>query len=808
MKILAALAVVASVGCQGDDPDVSKVTSDIVNPTTPYVGPAVNSITAYPALGVHGRVVEGPYNSTSKDAPHLAGFSDGVDLEASPVVLESSTAGDRAGWADTLGARSDAAYVQPPATVPRVKEALDSASARMASLSTAALSDAAEVFRLIPGFTEPVISDRDDVFAAWLPPRARWLDSQWAFAPRTIFTPPQPATHFMYPTPSAFALLPERGARLYCAAREMAFHQERGSLGEKVLLPISILGQDIDIGVFEPFAYVDQPEKFTAGGANDGVQAFNIPLQLGVKISPVRPFLPSLPELRYPLVLTTADTELVTDTDRGLVWEDNVCVGFGGFCHPVIRNDYQKRFKTVTHVDSTLSAGQSMKTTANFPLFWAGPLLVSLNLGFGASVGTTVPPLGEEHVSDRPKVFDDRILSLQTPPAGWPTEVRSGTASGVYLDGYWRLPQSYFNPDPGSQFYDVHSLVEAVDTVVAVAVLLTQSAFRTAVLADDDHHVGPMSELALDAGLQGEIGFNAFLASINIKARGDIKGVLGLAHDIRDAISADTSLLSTQPVRNLIITPTTYGKADLNFVVNFHLHISLFWDDIDVDYDLVNKTIPVLPESSSAWSEEHRVRLGTASTVGPDMTQQPLFTSHTGTVSFASFPQPVSACLADPTTPPAVPPACGSTPATGVPMRFESCIYMEISNQIDPCTNIPPITDIMTPHDRCEATKLTYMCSPVRREQWWGSQFVLAHRLDLPADDGAASDELRRMRDVVSACAEADRDTIPAGGLTDWFKTRFKISPCDAGATLLDAARVVEEHPIGVTAGSCPPPSP
>jgi hypothetical protein len=792
------VAMLVLVGCQGGDGESNEgVTEEaVLNPTSPFVGPAVNDLAAYPPLLAHGRVTEGSYAVTSPFVPHEARFTSGEDLAAGPVVDSSDPFGTADAWADTLGAAGANAHLHPPMLKARVQSALASAKLHMNDLSAEVLEDVAKIFELIPGFT-PAEYDSEIAFAAWQPPRARWLDSQWAFLPRTIFSPPAPERHLLYPTPAAFGLVPERGARLYCAARELARQQVQGSLGEKVLLPITILGQDIDIGVFEPTAYVDQPKKFIAPGV-DGVQAFTVPLQLGLKITPVRPFLPSLPELRTPLVLTTADAELVTDTDRGLVWVDSVCFG-SWLCVPVIRPEYQKRFKTTAHVDSVMTAGRSMKTSAKIPLFWAGALLVRLNVGFAAAVGMQAPALAGEPVVPRPRVLDDRILAFAIPQPAWPAGIRKTATSAPYLDGFWRLQQNYFNPDPGNQFYDVHS----GETPVAVVSTAPQSPFRTAVLTDDDHHVAPASELAILAGLEGIIGLNASIARIEISASGNVKGTLGMAHDVRDGVSVDNSLLSPQPITNLTITPTTYGHVELLFKVNFHLHIDLpIFDDIDVNYDLVNESIPIGPELNEVWIEEHRVRLGTGSTVGADVTQWPAFTSRTGKTVFDTFREPVNACLADPTDVPNVPPPCKSTPASGEPPRAHACMYTPVSVQIDPCLHIP--ANPVDPAAKCEAAKLTYLCGAVSQQQWFGAEYVLAHRLVLPEVDGTYSADLERISEIADACSRSDPTFTPADP-SAWFKGLFKVASCDAAATLMTADAVVGVRGSAVTDGKCRP---
>ena len=817
MNIQRVVAMVVLAGCAssgGEDEQLGSTEAAVVNPAAPYVGPHTLAATL-PPLGAHGRVAENPgVTLTGADTPHDVEFTDGVDLDSSPIEDRSSTTDIFDAWAAALAGVDNAGYVQPPAFAPRVRAALDRANARMGSLSADVLKDAAQVFAAIPGFSDPTPADPIRDFAAWQAPRARWLDSQWARGPSVITFPPHPLppeTHFHYPTPSALSLMPNRGARLYCAAEQMALHQPTapGSLGKKVLIPISILGQDIDIGVFRPFAYVDNPEKDLGGSGppNDGAQAFNIPFQLGVQISPLEPFLPPLPEIRYPLVLTAADGVVVNDSKPAIVYVDRRCFT-SWLCFPVLREEFRQRHATVAHVDSALTVGQSMKTSALFPLFWAGPLFVQLSIDFGAAVGTTVPPFGHEAgTTVVTPVSNDRLLSMTFPPAGWPAQIREGTSSGPYLDGFWNIPQSYFNPDSGSQFYDVHD----GSTIAGTAVTTPQDPFRTRVLEDDDHHITPTSELAILGGLKGTLGYSSDFATLAVTAKGEFKVTAGLAHDIRHAVSADHGVFgsSIEPLESLTITPESYATAALHFEVNFALYISLFIGHISVDYDIINKDIPITSDLSP-WSEEHRVRLGTASTVATpptlDVSEQPSITSHVGPgLPFPSFPTTVSQCLADPPVSVPVPPTCKPTPATGTPAHIEACITLAISPQIDPCLNIPSGSNL-DPATQCLHDKLTYFCGPVAKEQLFKGEYLLAHRLSLPtAPDGTvglSSTELTAMTTMTRSCealaAPADPDT--------WFKSQFKIVACDATATLLDSdTLIVSRGDTGVEAGgSCP----
>ncbi|MEO8700085.1 MAG: hypothetical protein ABI867_08580 [Kofleriaceae bacterium] len=784
--------LVLAFGCADDSE--AELESSIIGPT-PVVGDRVLLPSAYPALAAHGRLQEAPFWERDPTASHQARFTDGVNLAAAPLVDPVSTTGKRTAWVEALRTVPNARFLQAPAFATHLSEALTDANTKLEDISSDSLDDAANLLRAI-GFTA-TMRDREQHFSAWTPPRARWLDSQWQVTRHPA--PAYPETHYLYPTPSGLAATPQRGARLYCAAREMARNQTSGSLGEQVLLPLSILGQPIDIGVFEAFAFVDQPTKFTGGGATDGAQAFNVPLSFGMKVTPIRPFTPALPELRYPFVLTTGDSELVTDVGADLIYETKRCNAF--FCVPVIQPDFRYRYKSIAHADTAVSSSQAMDATASIPLFWAGPLLVQLKLDASLGLGraaplATVPPTGRPFAHDH-------LLDLISPPIPWPTPLRGGNASREYLDGPWRLNTAYVPADPLPHVFNLLSVNDGVESFAGAVELAPTTALHASVVADDDHHVAPASELTIGGGLLGTVQLNISLASIKVEAEGRVFGTLGLAHEVRDGVLATTTATGTTPMSGVTITPTGYGSANVQVRVTFELHIKLLFGSIDVSYDLINEIAPIAA-FESPWSEEHRLRIGTES-IGGDPTQQPDVLSHHGAEAlFASFPagQSVDQCLVDPRPSPPPPPRCGSTPATGITPRVNSCIYMPMPNENE-CLHIPVVTPESDPALQCQAAKLTYMCSPVSKLQHYGSGQVLAHLMSL---DSANLNDLPELRDLVTTCASADPTIVPTdAGVTAWFKTQFAITSCDAAATLYEPGEVVSVGgPSAVTAGSCP----
>ncbi len=801
MRLISGVAAIALIACGTDEPETSSTESEVINPLTPFVGTSTILEPLFPQLAVRGRLPETTdYTNTSRLLARAARFSDGTDLAGPPSTIRLS-------YLDSLLTNpADASFVQAPAFAPRVNEMLLRADGHMGELSDGILTTAAKVFEHLPDF-HPVYA-HSTTFVGWSPPRARWLDRQWKRAPGKPLT--EPETFYTYPTPAGLSGMPERGARLYCAAREVARNQGDGMLGRQVLLPISILGQHLDIGIFEPSAFVNQPERRKPDPDNDGAQAFNVPMTFGLRIQPIS-ILPSLPEIRYPFVLTTGDSEIANRVGFEPIYEEKRCVHlfFGTVCAPIILATYRKHYKTVSHADIATSAGASLKAATKFPVFWAGPLLVNLGLHFGASVGQKLDlPTGPVAPPD------DRLLYLPVPPAGWPATYRKTATSGNYLDGHW-LGQTFPPDNPASEGFEIHSVDSDTDVDTAVTSINIESTdpFRSLVHADDDHHLTPASELQIGGELEGVIGFSASIAAIQISASGTVTGTLGLEHDVRDAVSATTSFLGdVLPVAGLIVTPTTYGDASLQFIVNFHLEIDLLFDSVTVEYNIVDSTVP-LGHFRKPWDESHRLRIGTESRLG-DPTFAPVLTSHVGAgAAFFSFPplagrQTVNQCLADDTDVPGPPLPCDSTPASTTPPQSSVCMYSEIPpNQPDLCANIPAITPESPVGLQCEAFKLTFLCAAASKQQYFGtpSQYVLAHKLDLPvpADPKDVHSPMpldgTKLAVVAQICAKAAKGpdgTIP-GGTKAWFESQFKFAACEADATLIDPSTVVKTDGAG-----------
>lgn len=170
-----------------------------------------------------------------------------------------------------------------------------------------------------------------------------------------------------------------RGMRFYCAAKSATKHQSDSTrlMGETSIVDTKILGQPLKLLTIEPTLTMQNPLRIDSG-SEDGAQAFVLPFTAGLRITPVS-FLPSLPELRVPVAMISADGEVLTTE------------------HPTGIPGPYSTWLTMSHVDGFASAGQSVSaSTGKFLLFPIGPISVygeiKVDLGFAAcTTGDTYP---------------------------------------------------------------------------------------------------------------------------------------------------------------------------------------------------------------------------------------------------------------------------------------------------------------------------------------------------------------------------------------------------------------------------------
>jgi len=237
-------------------------------------------------------------------------------------------------------------------------------------------------------------------FYGYPPVRGQWVRTHY-----------QVGDNVTYADPPQLQEMRERGARLYCAART-ANKAQTGhtvTMGSQAIASVNIRGNQIDLLVVEPTVEIGGP-TMQMGTSFDGAQAFEVPFQFGTILTPIRGLgLPGLPEIRYPVALTTGDTEAITDAE----WEQ----------YPSIIQQWDV---TASHADTIRSAGMNVTATKTVTLLSLYLLNLELNTTLTFGVGT-------------PSTQNARLLEGNL--IGLPEATRTGTIDSslgvTYNDGPW-----------------------------------------------------------------------------------------------------------------------------------------------------------------------------------------------------------------------------------------------------------------------------------------------------------------------------------------------------------------------------------
>jgi hypothetical protein len=823
-----AIAVFTTSACTGSsgpsspEPALASGGGALVDTAAPNVEPAIPA--PIPSLGLHGKTFDAPLAWDAPFVVHEGTFSDGLDLSAPPHHVATT-------WID------DAALV-PHASAPGFSavlgQALDDGTGPLGleKLEPGAMETAIDVLGLLGGSTE--FTGPEALFLGYAPARARWL------AARSFPANLRQAT-VVYDDPLAMANLRERGARLYCAAREAQnVHQSAATkaMGRQVGFSATLFGEQVDFLVVEPTLVLDGPFPYLGGtprcpvdpsadcGAtpspHDGAQAFMIPLLFGTRVTPVS-LLPSLPEVRYPVVLVAGDSEVRTPVFVPL--------------SPLFRREYQ----TVTHAEAVLTAGAGGRAAGTIPLFQLGVVSVDLHLGLAMRLGQPfsgeAPSLCPSGTGDLPGYpatvapANDRLLLGA--PSGWPP-ARAGAMSTLggfrFAEGPWQ--PSSFSADTLAPFFFTHVSSDPADPAIFGGLWFFDPLVVRA-LEDDDRHVWNSSTMQLCGGISATLGIDLGPVDVGLTAGGNLSGFVAQRHDLRSALIAlqaappDGPQLveyPALPMAALSVTPRTRASADMNLFVHLTLEIEidLLLETVTItlfDDDLLNTgPINLASYDSGPWAEEHRLRLGTGSSFGDPM-KQPVTLSHlpNGTL-FASFPvgNDVDSCLADASPNVPAPTPCESTPPSSALPQVEVCAYAGGVGTPDDEPLPPNVCDDIdgfvaaalggaTPAQQaCLRERFVFLCEPVSKQQTFLNQPVRARVLDFANPDLAGS-----LQNVVQICVDAN---VPPGAgeaaAEAYAQTIFSYGLCEPDATLIAGSSAVA--PVGnplqappVTPGQC-----
>ena len=647
-----------------------------------------------------------------------------------------------------------------------------------------------------------------------------------------------------YSDPIVMANLRERGARLYCAARQAQNLQSSAtkSMGRLVPFSLNLLGQEIDFLVVEPTLVIDGPQPYIdpkfprcpvdgvdcanpAFPKNDGAQAFMIPFLVGTQITPVS-LLPSLAEIRSPLVMVTGDSEVVTTAN--LVFPDSV-----------------RHYQTASHTDAILSQEIVGGARDSILLFTIGPVQILLDFGLGFDVGQLYSDeqinfrlLGNSHQSildlikasapgtclqTNPSSLcsptNDRVLAALMPP--FPSPLRIGDfqfgASYGWDEGAWLPALGTANT----------TLTNSIRTLPdnAPSEFFNLRPFDPMLIRgfeDDDRHTWVSTTLGLFAGIEGKLpdvnlSFSP-LGSLffHLAAAGDIRGDVAMRHTLRDAaIAVFSDVAGPKPISAASIEPTVSANAAFSFEVQMTLTVTLqFYGTLTIFDGLLIDTgdLPLAEYSPVPFDESHRFRLGTGADLGDPLKSPKISTvesvpSHFPSGdSFASFPPggDVDSCLTDasPNNPP--PPPCGPGNVVLNPPHSELCVYggnlqsgersLFTSLPANVCTMIGTYVPALlpggtVPQQDCLFEEFDFLCHATSKEQSFSGNEVVAHVIDPSNNYG--NPDMRTIFDITKDCVNA----FAPGGTQQQAqaiaRALFGFAICDSNANLMTQSQVI-----------------
>lgn len=680
--VLGLLPLLAGCGAadSSEVEELGETEQEVVSVGAPVTGPATIAAAPPPTLMFVSPTSSAPAD-TSANSIHEARFSDGIDLGGAPntnvATWRTAAIGD--------------AFMTPPAFAARLDEALAAANAEADAVMTPTSAEAglASLFSVFGGSVSSTVTPR---FYGWKTPRARWLSRSGS-------------TH--YPDPRLFQEARFRGARQYCSARNLQRKQdERGkiSMGERALAALSIFGHTIDLMAVEPTFVLAGPERFTNGGTPDGAQSFITPVLLGSKITPIGNIgLPSMPEVRAPLVFVSADGEVRNDAD---------------FHFPT--NTFRKTFQTVTHADAVVAREAVVSGgVSGIPLFTIAVVDVEMSVEVNSKIGVSNIGAGDRaldwnvatthvfHAPGRPLVNDTSVTGFKYNDS--PFRILSGTP----------VEPTPVDPDlstPGIQFFQRTALGE-----LNMGLIQTTDPMLARSIQDDDHLLDVEQSVGMKLGLQAGVGFDIpGIIEISVDVGGHLEASGGQKQELRDAEIRENQQLASF----LTATPRNNAKANYDVYAKLSFKLGPFGFDVPI-FDTGPQTFAEV--NGPAWPENNRVRMGESAQMGAPMTQ-PNVSSHLPmdpAGAFPSFPagNDVNSCLVDTTPNPETPGLCEATPPLGFrPVLnichrahapsghpFPSNVCAETGAYIDALRASPDINDAQAD---CIEDMLAFHCQP------------------------------------------------------------------------------------------------
>jgi hypothetical protein len=670
--------------------------------------------------------------------------------------------------------------------------------------------------------------------------RGRWLKS--GYEPRVWGSVhyEQPRS---YADPAYLADMRERGARLYCAARE-AQQQQHGGMSlmtTHTAAHVRLFKQDFDLFNLDQFIGVDGPMKFDGG---DGAMAFAVPLQLGTRFSPLRVNGDGLifGELRTPIVFTAGDSEVVSAAelrDITVGVPQRHCSRVGNICwtsiEPQTVRDWAKQYQTITHGDGIyVQGGSGLKWHKTWTLATVGVLSLDFTLGVELEHGNVT--WGNDGL-----LLSSQFAGGLVHRGGYAT--RNALSGVTYHDGAWSLASnvsrlSPLNACPSTTWIPQLTIQGVVNDdpdagwrLPAFAGLDTScthhtyGAYDLRALMDDDHSLSVGEKAALTgtisaaAGREYESNDGSSL-KLALKISGGLSANIELSKAIRDGAllvrdeHGVTSAASGLTIRPRVVSNIDFNPPALSLVFEMRVRIPIWnkvvkvgafekklfpWDKSSDVVHLVRNDTDEDP--SHPFDEETYFRLVTGGTRG-DAIKQPDVRSHLPHArEFPSFPKDVDACLADekplPPLGAALAPAGAAVGIT--PTAYNMCLWGEaplfrdgngVHHASSPlCANVDSAYPTGDPHRDCVRAYYHFLCSAAS-----------SHEVSSPAHpavpavvrrwDPDVPEQRQAYQDAIAACApwatQLDPDASESA-LTTITSSLTNFAACDDAANIVSA---------------------
>jgi hypothetical protein len=610
------------------------------------------------------------------------------------------------------------------------------------------------------------------------PERARWLAAQRTSSGLTDFV-----------DPPKFQELRFRGLRLYCAARTaQAANPQTTVMGKRSLASLNIFGKRIDFLSLEPTVSMAAPQKLDSG-TNDGAQAFVIPMAGGVRVTPISLFR-SLPELRAPVLMLTADSEVRSRSN--------------------LSGSNFKEWHTVSHIDGFASGNQTVarKESPKIVLVTLGPIPIygkfSIDLEIAScSQATSMSTCKSSSLRPVTRVLHGTQFGgvVAPMPAPWASGRAAGfgfTTSGTPTAGTRDEASWIVNFDNGT--------VRRNGSSPWIWGPPSNSPMMTRMLQDNDKSMELRTGVTLGTELSTGATFDQFPLLISGSVSGTISASAAVVHSFREQqeiilrrlADDEFNQLFPDPVTDLTVTPATEGA--LRFASTASVTIGIRGIPF---IGTLSKTIrlwSVSTESTttpSRWPESNRLRIETARELaGSFNTGEQSHWPRQG--SFASYPpEGLLGCLTSSLPFGELPPICKSkapvAPPGGstTPPAGDMCVYLPTGQ--DP--------DWSGAEFQCFGALQSY----VRRVTTWRQTFQ-GQTVDAHPIGWNSSTDRNALQAAIITCANgfgAENSATVGSRLQSWVRT----AACDAPARRLfvDASATIVTLPDSpaLTPSSC-----